>query len=309
MDPQVVARLAAGIRDGGPVQERRRARGRAGEADARRRHGDLADRTARRRIERDGLDRGDPPGGVEHPHGLAARDDLGAGFHGARDQHLRRVVLAVVRATDLAESAADAAGPVVAEPAAGPAERLRALLEEEVVAVPSIALHLRDFEERLDLAVERVPGRGRQVLEAALGPPALEDRRRDALAEVEVVQRRSADAVALVDADAAIGGGAAAALPVEAREHLLLALHHVGGREALARLEHHDREPRLGRDHRRHRAAGARADDAEVGLEAERRGEDRGVEDHRFAPRGKVPSGATRPSYPGQLMRDAPAGS
>ena len=93
------------------------------------------------------------------------------------------------------------------------------------------------------------------------------------------MQRRSADAAALVDADRAVRRRAAAGVPVEAREHHLLALHHVGGREELAGLEDDDREARLGRDHRGHGAAGAGADDAEVGAQAERERR-RGVEDH-----------------------------
>ena len=280
----MIARLPAGIGHARSQQDRGGRRGRGREAHAGRVDDHLAEGAVRARLERAGRHAAHLAPVVQHAHGLAPREHLRARAHRPREEHLHRVVLRVVGAADLAEAAADAAGAVVREATARPAERAAAGLEQEVVPVPALARHGADREQRLHLLVEQVPRLHRELAELALVRPARADRFRDALDEVQVVQRRAADAAPLVDLDRAIGGRAPPAVPVEAREHLLLALDHVGGREELPRLEHDDGEPRLGRLHRDHRAARAGAHDAEVRVHVEREREARGVVDHVAIP-------------------------
>ena len=221
-------------------------------------------------------------------------DDLAAGRQKSGKEHLRRVVLGVECATDLAEARRVASGSVVSAAAPSPTEGITARGEELVVAIPVLGRQVADLEQGFDAPVQVAPPFCAEFGEPARARPLREHRLRRPLAQVEVVDRRPAHGPALVDADRPVVRRQAAALPEEPREHLLFTLVHRLREHQLACLEQHDLQTRLGRDHRRHRPAGARADDAEVCVERRLAREGGGVVDHRAsAAWGRAPRSAT----------------
>jgi hypothetical protein len=123
-----------------------------------------------------------------------------------------------------------------------------------------------DLQVLLDPLEARLQRRGRELRQVVLVAPHREDRLRRAEGVAEVVDGGAADAAALQHDDAAVPGLPHARLLEEAGQHLVLALGEVGARPMRPLLEHHDREAGLGQLGGRHRAAGARADHAHVGV-------------------------------------------
>jgi hypothetical protein len=205
---------------------------------------------------------------MAHAHRLGIGDDGTAGADKLRQQHLGGVVFGVIRAAELAEARADAAVAVMRQAASGPAQRLRALQQQLVVVVVARWRHGADAEQCLGFVKKRVPHRHRQLRQLAFTGPARQQPAVDAFAQVEVVQRRAADALALVQVGGAVDRGAAASLPVELRQHQFFALRHRCRRQKGARLEHDDRQASLSEHPCRGHATGAAADDADIATQA-----------------------------------------
>ncbi len=248
------------------------------------------------RVERGGFDAVDLAAAMHDLDSPAVGEKLRAGVDGARHEDFDGVVLGVVRAAHVAKAASDAAGAIVREPAASPAELLGALLEQSVVAVVAAGRNLGDRDELFDLIVEPRPIVAPQVLELSRVLPLVQDGAGDALAQVDIVHRRATERAPLDDRAASILGALRAVGVQKLGEHVLFALVHHRRRHKPAGLQNHHFQARFGRHRGGSRAACARADDAKVRLDAHGQIEVRRVVDH-WTPSGVWPGLAMSRAY------------
>ncbi len=197
----------------------------------------------------------------EDPLHPRARDELRAGLQRARQVDLAGVLLGARRAPEGAHARAAAAARVAAQVAAGPAEPLGAAADRRRVAPGELRRDLGDAERRLDALEERV----REPVDAVLGAPALEHRRRRAEARARVHERRPAGAAPEREHQRRPPDRRdLAAVAVQPRQRVARAARRVRDPARGPLLEHHDPQPALGELRRRDRAAGAAADHADV---------------------------------------------
>jgi hypothetical protein len=229
--------------------------------------------------DRAGLD-GQPParrarldGGravAAHQDPLHARARACERARGARGRQVRvaGVLLRSRRAAERAHAAALAPAGVAAQVAAGPAEPLRAPAGERGVGAGQRRRDLGDAERALDAVEDGGERLRRELVEAVFVAPALEHPVGRAEAGAGVHERRAADAAAERQHDRrAPERRDLPAVAVQPRQHVARAPGERVGGVPPALLEHDHAGAALGELLRHDRAAGAGADDDDVGAQ------------------------------------------